>query len=109
HKSTVTGLVFSDDSKTLGSCGLDNYISVWKVENGDEIHHFGCHDEGMLCLALAPGGELMATGSKDGTVRLWKLPQRKEVFKLGGDGGAVWAVAFAADGKQLVTAGDGGS
>jgi WD40 repeat protein len=55
-----------------------------------------------VSLALAPGGEALAIGSWDGTVKLWDLARRQEWEALRQEGGgACSGVAFAPDGKTL--------
>jgi RNA polymerase sigma factor (sigma-70 family) len=56
-------------------------------------------------MAYSPDGTLLATASKDGTVRLWNAKTGKPVASLGGHEGDVHWVAFSADGKLLATAG----
>jgi WD40 repeat protein len=107
HQSTVTGLVFAQDSKSLISCGSDKNIYLWKVDSGEEVRQFSGHNDAILCLALSKDGKTLATGGKDGTVRTWDLAEGREKHKLAGDAGNIWGVAFSPDGKRLVSAGDG--
>src|SRR5262245_59369155 len=62
------------------------------------------HRDAVTCLAYAPDGKTLATGSKDGTVRLWDAAG-KERATLPGHERMVTALAFAPDGKALATAG----
>jgi WD40 repeat protein len=40
------------------------------------------HTEGVECVSFSPDGKLLASGGKDGTVRLWGLPMGKEAGRL---------------------------
>jgi hypothetical protein len=56
-------------------------------------------------ITYSPDGTLLATASKDGTVRLWNARTGKPVASLGGHEGDVHGVAFSADSKLLASAG----
>jgi WD40 repeat protein len=59
------------------------------------------HFDEVWALAFAPDGQTLASGSKDGTVRIWDHRQVRELNVLLAHGGGVTAVAFAADGTTL--------
>jgi WD40 repeat protein len=54
-------------------------------------------------LAFSPDARLLATGSKDNTVRLWDVERAFELRKLSGHTAWIKAVAFSPDGKWLAT------
>src|SRR5438128_349652 len=62
------------------------------------------HSAAITTLAYAPDGKSLASGSKDGTVRLWGADGKVRAV-LPGHGRMVTALAFSPDGKALVTAG----
>ncbi len=67
------------------------------------------HTRAVLCLAVSPDGRRAASGSEDGTVRLWDLATAREVQSFQGHKGAVWSVAIAADGRRLLSGGEDGT
>lgn len=67
------------------------------------------HWDTVKCLAFDPKGNFLASGSFDGTVRIWDRGRREAVAVLVGHAGKpVRALAFGPDGKRLATAGGDG-
>lgn len=79
---TVGGKIIQRPVATLGEV---NVFSVWNVMTGKELLICkGTHAE-MNCAALSPDGAILASGSLDGTVKLWDLAtgQEKATMKEG--------------------------
>ena len=54
--------------------GVDRVsIRIWEVATGENIHTFWGHTTDVQDLAFTPDGELLASGSYDGTVLLWDM------------------------------------
>ncbi|MFE5795161.1 WD40 repeat domain-containing protein [Streptomyces sp. NPDC056503] len=60
-------------------------------------------DSGVNAVAYAPDGGTLATGSEDGTARLWDVRTGKPRLTLTGHTKSVSSVAFAPDGATLAT------
>src|SRR5262245_7818950 len=61
------------------------------------------HKRQVRCVAYAPDGKLLASGSNDKTVRLWDLMAAREVTTLPGHPGLVYCIAFSPDGRWLAS------
>jgi Tol biopolymer transport system component len=62
------------------------------------------HASDIYAVAFSPDGKTLASGSGDGTVKLWEVATGKERATLKGHTNLVWAVAFSPDGKTLASA-----
>ena len=56
-------------------------------------------------LDVSPDSQLLATGSHDGTVRIWEVATAKLVVLFKGHAGRVNGVAFSRNGQTLATCG----
>ncbi len=59
------------------------------------------HGGAITGLAITPDGALLASGSDDGTVRLWNLPAGRLRRELSGHTGGVTCLALSPDGRTL--------
>ena len=62
---------------------------------------------GVYLVAFSPDGKLLATRSRDQTVRLWDTETGKERFTLDGHEDRVTSLSFSQDGKTLATTSPG--
>jgi WD40 repeat protein len=62
----------------------------------------------VMCLTFSPGGKHLLSGGADGTVRLWRLDEYREVESFPAHDGKVTGVAFAPDGASIYSTGDDG-
>jgi WD40 repeat protein len=67
------------------------------------------HRNAVTCLAFAPNGRILASGSADATVILWDVPEFRPRAVLRGHTLPIRTLAFSPDGSRIATGGADGS
>jgi eukaryotic-like serine/threonine-protein kinase len=63
------------------------------------------HSGAVMSVSLSPDGQRLASGSLDGTVKIWDSATGKELLTFKETVGGVWSVAFSPDGRRVASAG----
>lgn len=74
-------------------------------EAADELTVLEPHDSEITVLKYAPDGNLLVSGTVDGTVRLWNANAGTELALFQGHADAITDLQFNANGSRLVSAG----
>jgi WD40 repeat protein len=96
-------LVFDPSGGRIVTVPENGPPEVWDVETGKRVavlEHAGT----AVKVGFNPDGSRIATGSVDGTVRLFDTASWRQRLILRGHGGAVSAVDFSPDGTKLASA-----
>jgi WD40 repeat protein len=98
-------LTFNPDTRVLDRVkeAPNATLHLWDLETKTERRLTG-HTGHILGLSFHPGGKLVATASRDGTVRLWGATpesQAVRVFDFRSAGKSAWCAAFTPEGHFL--------
>lgn len=107
HKAPILDLQWSLYSPTLYTAGADHILNMTNVTTGQRIKKIRAH-RGIIntldrTMASGAGIELVATGSDDGTVKIWEGGEEGDkasvaVFEIGCP---VTSVCWSADGQSV--------
>ncbi len=101
ENQNVRTMAIGPDNKTMFTSGLLPIIEYWDLESG--IHSKIAEiDSRINALAISPDGGILAGGTKDGRLIIWRVKGTtisQEVYK--DQGKSINAVAFSPDGSYL--------
>ncbi len=118
HSDSIYALCLSPDGQLLASGGRDRTLQIWNLHEARNynstsvtsrtisdglMYTFTGHLNSINCIAISPNGKILASGSEDGTLKLWNWPKRKYICTIEEHQAGVKAVAFSPDGKLLVS------
>jgi glucose repression regulatory protein TUP1 len=101
------GLVFTSDSQSLITCGVDKRIRFWEVPSGRMQYEISGLARPATRLRISRDAKLLATASDGGQLTLWSLtnspPTRLHVLHSGLD--VLFDMALSPEGLDLVVGG----
>ncbi|CAN5217722.1 hypothetical protein BH20ACI2_BH20ACI2_05450 [soil metagenome] len=118
YANGVGGVAFTADGKTLVTSSSEK-LYLWELTTGqirntltDELVVFWegfkprkgfSHNDTIYELIISPDGKMLATGSRDGTAKIWDATKEELRVTLKGHKRGVHRLAFSPDGRILAT------
>jgi WD40 repeat protein/serine/threonine protein kinase len=102
----VLDVSFSPDGRFLAAALGDQTVAVWAAADWHEAPVIlRGHSDVVNSLVWSRDSSRLATGSSDGSIRIWDVATGQEALSLRGHVGKVLAAAWSRDGSRLATAG----
>ncbi|MEG4485601.1 serine/threonine-protein kinase [Microcoleus sp. D2_18a_B4] len=119
HAGGVEAVAFSSGGEFLASGSRDKTVQLWDWQNGRSICTLAEHGDWVRAIVFAAissisppsqggagGGSVLATGSRDGTAKLWRVDAQGRgtlLRSMRDNSGDVLCVALSPDGRVLAT------
>jgi WD40 repeat protein len=111
HQRLAWSVAYNPGGDWLASAGgekhLPGEIILWDPSTGRELGRLPEVPQGLYGLSLHRGGNLLAAGSKSGTIRLWDVERRKLVWDRQVYKAWVGSTCFSPSGTTLLVTGEG--
>ncbi|KAG9061125.1 hypothetical protein KI688_007754 [Linnemannia hyalina] len=108
HAGVVKTLIYSPNKQQihLASGSDDNYIKLWHARDGRFDRDLRGHGNAVESVSFTCDGKILASGSRDGTARIWDVTSGQTTHELTGATGhksAVTAIAFSPNNLRVAT------
>jgi WD40 repeat protein/serine/threonine protein kinase len=105
YKGLSYAVAFSADGRHLIADRGDGIVNIWDADNGTEVGQLKQkHEIAATCVDFSPNGQLLATGSWAGALRIWDARTRELLHTWREHSQRISAMAFGPDGRWLATA-----
>lgn len=107
-ESALTSIAITLDGTRVAAGARDGTAREWDLRTGDLLQTYSGHSAQVNSVAYSPDAGMLASGSDDDMVRVWRTSDAEPLLTLGGDQGHVdnvRSVAFSPDGGLVASGG----
>ncbi|CAE7942949.1 smu1, partial [Symbiodinium sp. KB8] len=96
----------------LATGSVDGFIEIWDPDtlkvrldlDYQAKDKFMMHNDAILCLAFSKDGDMLASGSRDGLIKVWKVATGACLRKLpAAHPQGITSLCFAGEGTQIIS------
>lgn len=102
----VRDVEFSPDGLTIAattwSSALGGTARIYDSASGAELQRLYAHRTTIANVEFSPDGEMLATGSRDGSVKIWNIEQGVEITSYVGFPERVHDIEYSPDGEYMM-------
>ena len=106
HTDVITSVQLSDDEimQTVLSSSWDQKVRVWGVsDNQLPLKNLRGHTKSVNSVHISKNADIIASGSEDGTIRVWNRTESHNVVILRGHTDHVTAIQLSENGEWLIS------
>jgi WD40 repeat protein len=104
-QSPARQAAFSRDGRLLAASNASGRVILRDTSDWHVVADL-VHPGGATAVAFAANGRRLYSGGYDGQLRVWDIAARREIGRLAGAQGTVWAIDVSPDGTRLAAAGE---
>jgi WD40 repeat protein len=73
HTDKICSLTISSDGSFIATASFDKTVRLWSTKSHQQIGQALEHITRVLCVAISPNGELLASGDNAGNLHIWSI------------------------------------
>lgn len=93
--SEILALDFSPDNKILALGGENRFVSLWKVQNQEQLAILKGHSTWVTAVAFSEDGKTLASGDAGKVIKLWNVETKQQHATIRGHKNTINALTFA--------------